>query len=506
MPVMRHDCGVRQVVVGRPAVQHQRLADLVQLRISCVWPRTARPVAARVHSEGFVVVPEEGVAPTGESCGNKGKAEYAWPVRHNGRQPFSASAHRHRPGGPRGLRQPIPTRRSRPHSATPPPAAARSPRPNQNPPPVARRTYHRQASTPGWAFAREGAGDQHPRRPWTPLLARPVAAGGGARPATSPIHATPWAYLDSAVSPQRVAQGARQRHTCRRSGSGRAAATACRPASSRPSGAWRQLRPQRRKLLHPSTPGHAGHRRPARDWARGELLAHRGPGRHGGRRSWAPGPGAMGPHAVPLPSVFLRFAVDAGGDDAATSGAAVPDVAASTANFLAPRAGRAASPGAWRCGCRRLRLRALSWACARRATGPPRGVRAASTARPAAATDASILTPAGARRPAILVGPNFRRPAALRQFGELRPGRGPAGANRIDGGAGLSPGRATCSPCRAARSRHYGNCSTPAAWTPARLTALAGPTTRAGVRRYQQSLGLPTDGYRARAAAAAAGP
>ena len=52
--------GLGQHVGRRLAVQHQRLADLVQLGIGADGGELRRPVAPRVGAEGFVVVPEKG--------------------------------------------------------------------------------------------------------------------------------------------------------------------------------------------------------------------------------------------------------------------------------------------------------------------------------------------------------------------------------------------------------------------------------------------------------------
>jgi hypothetical protein len=49
-------------VVGRGlAIDHQRLADFVQLGVGADAGELRRPVAARHGAEGFVVVPEKGV-------------------------------------------------------------------------------------------------------------------------------------------------------------------------------------------------------------------------------------------------------------------------------------------------------------------------------------------------------------------------------------------------------------------------------------------------------------
>jgi hypothetical protein len=61
MPVIRQDCGARQIIVGRLAEQHQRLADLVEVGIGADRGELRRAIAARLGAEGFVVVPEKGV-------------------------------------------------------------------------------------------------------------------------------------------------------------------------------------------------------------------------------------------------------------------------------------------------------------------------------------------------------------------------------------------------------------------------------------------------------------
>ena len=64
---LRHDAGeqagfgVGQVVGRRLAVDHHRVAHLVQVEVGADAGKLGRPVQARVAAEGFVVVPEEGV-------------------------------------------------------------------------------------------------------------------------------------------------------------------------------------------------------------------------------------------------------------------------------------------------------------------------------------------------------------------------------------------------------------------------------------------------------------
>ena len=62
---LRHDAGeqagfgVGQVVGRRLAVDHHRVAHLVQVEVGADAGKLGRPVQTRVAAEGFVVVPEE---------------------------------------------------------------------------------------------------------------------------------------------------------------------------------------------------------------------------------------------------------------------------------------------------------------------------------------------------------------------------------------------------------------------------------------------------------------
>jgi hypothetical protein len=73
--VLRQDAGeqaalgVRQAVQRRPAVQHHRLADLVQFGVGAQAGELRRRVAARVGAERLVVVPEEAEARSAGAVG-----------------------------------------------------------------------------------------------------------------------------------------------------------------------------------------------------------------------------------------------------------------------------------------------------------------------------------------------------------------------------------------------------------------------------------------------------
>ena len=310
----------------------------------------------------------------------------------------------------------------------------------------------------------------------------------------------PWAYLDSAVSPQRVAQGREQLHAhaaalddaARRHGVPASIITAIWGMESnygRNFGSFRTV-----DAL--ATLAYDGRRR---DWARGELLAalrivDRGDiAADAMIGSWA---GAMG-HTQFLPSVFLAHAVDADGDGRRDIWGSVPDVTASTANFLAHSGWRAGEP--W--GVEVLlppgfdharaelsvRQGSDAWAA--------EGMRGIDGSALPALQGASILTPAGARGPAVLVGPNFR--ALLRYNNSVNYALAVGLlARQIDGGPGLqTPWPRDLQPLSRAEVKALQEALNARGMDAGTPDGVAGPATRAGVRRYQQSLGLPADGY-----------
>ena len=147
-------------------------------------------------------------------------------------------------------------------------------------------------------------------------------------------------------------------------------------------------------------------------WARGQLLAALTILQNGdiGRAqmigSWA---GAMGQTQF-LPSNYLAYAVDADGDGRRDIWGSLPDVMASTANFLARSGWQAGQP--WGIEVRlppgfdyaradlEMRQPTTQWAAD--------GVQSMHGATLPALEEASLLRPAGARGPAFLVGANFR--------------------------------------------------------------------------------------------------
>jgi lytic murein transglycosylase len=211
--------------------------------------------------------------------------------------------------------------------------------------------------------------------------------------------------------------------------------------------------------------------------------------------SWA---GAMGQTQF-LPTSFLAYAVDGDGDGRRDIWGSLADVMASTAHFLARAGWQAGQP--WGLEVRlpadfdperadaQVRQASEAWAA--------EGVRSAmdGAALPALA-DAAVLRPAGVRGPAFLVGPNFR---ALLRYNNSNSYALAVGllAQHLAGGppgvlatwprelAALT--RSQLQALQAALNERGFESGTP--------DGLMGPATRAGIRRYQRSIGLPADGY-----------
>lgn len=311
---------------------------------------------------------------------------------------------------------------------------------------------------------------------------------------------TPWAYLDSAVSPQRVAQGREQRRTwaavldaaAERYGVPASIITAIWGMESNYGSNFGSFS----AVDALATLAYDGRRR---DWASGELLAALRIVDSGDIAanaligSWA---GAMG-HTQFLPSVYLAYAVDADGDGRRDIWGSVPDVAASTANFLAHSGWVAGQP--WGVEVRLpagfdyaraeldVRQDSEAWAFD--------GVRAVDDQPLPLLPNASILTPAGARGPAILVGANFR--ALLRYNNSVNYALAVGLlARQIDGGAGLvAPWPRDLPALSRTEIKTLQQALNALGFGAGAADGVLGPATRAGVRRLQQSLGLPADGY-----------
>jgi len=313
-----------------------------------------------------------------------------------------------------------------------------------------------------------------------------------------------WDYLDSAVSPQRVAQGVARLQQLRSAAHVDIDAIAARygvPAEVLVAiwgiesnyGSFVGDIPTIDAL---ATLGFEGRRE---EWASGQLLAALKILQSGDIDraqmvgSWA---GAMGQTQF-LPSAFLAYAVDADGDSRRDIWGSVPDVMASTANFLARSGWQAGQP--WGLEVRLppgfdyaraapdVRQSSRAWA--------DEGVQTMNGTPLPAVADTAILLPAGARGPVFLVGANFR--TILRYNNATSYALAVhLLAQRLAGGPAVQApwprdiqllARSQLLALQTALNARGFDTGTP--------DGVMGPATQRGIRQYQRSLGLAADGY-----------
>ncbi|MDI1236188.1 MAG: lytic murein transglycosylase [Polaromonas sp.] len=309
-----------------------------------------------------------------------------------------------------------------------------------------------------------------------------------------------WDYLDSAVSPQRVIRG-QDRLLQARPAVDAAAARYGVPAEILAAiwGLESNYGSNTGDIPTIAALASLGFEGRREAWARSQLLAalkilqNRDIERAQMIGSWA---GAMGQTQF-LPTNFLAYAVDADGDGRRDIWGSLPDVMASTANFLA-RSG-------WQAGqLWGLEVRlppGFDHGLADAATRQPasvwadQGVRTVDGAPLPALADSAILLPAGARGPAFLVGPNFR--TLLRYNNSTSYALAVSLlAQALAGGPAVQSAwprdvpplsRSQLLALQTALNARGFDSGTP--------DGVVGPATQGGIRLYQRSVGLPADGY-----------
>jgi lytic murein transglycosylase len=312
---------------------------------------------------------------------------------------------------------------------------------------------------------------------------------------------TVWDYLDSAVSPQRVARGKerlQQVQSMAPALAGRyGVPTEVVVAISGLESNYGQNVGDIPTLDALATLAFDGRRRA---WAEDQLLAAlrivQAGDIHHDRMvgSWA---GAMGQTQF-LPTNFLAYAVDADGDGRRDLWGSTADVVASTANFLSRVGWQAGQP--WGVEVRlppgfdllraddRLRRSADVWMAEglRTADGGP---------LPATLADASVLLPAGVRGPAFLVGPNFR---AVLRYNNATAYALAIGllSQRLANGPGVqAPWPRELRPLSRGEVIAMQTALNDRGFDSGAADGLLGPATRDAVRRFQRSAGLPPDGF-----------
>lgn len=245
-----------------------------------------------------------------------------------------------------------------------------------------------------------------------------------------------------------------------------------------------------------STLGFDGRRQ---SFARGELMAALKILQNGDidrdrmRGSWA---GAMG-HTQFIPSSFLAYAVDEDGDGRRDIWGSIPDVMASTANYLdasgwqrgQPWGVEVTLPDDFDYSQTELSVRhaAQEW--------QGQGVKRIDGSPLPSFDQASVIAPAGAQGPAFLVGHNFR--VIMRYNASTSYALAVATlSDRLVERPGIQGDWPRSEPAlsrdRIRRMQQGLNSHGYDVGTP---DGLVGPNTRAGLRAYQRSIGVIPDGY-----------
>ncbi|MGF1548396.1 MAG: lytic murein transglycosylase [Thiotrichales bacterium] len=309
-----------------------------------------------------------------------------------------------------------------------------------------------------------------------------------------------WQYLDAAVSSQRISQGraklSEHRETLMRAeqrfGVPGEVIVAIWGIESNFGGNFGSFS----TLDALATLAYEGRRR---DFARGELLAalriiEQGdiaPERMLG--SWA---GAMG-HTQFIPSSFVAYAMDGDGDGRRDIWGSIPDVVASTANYLARAGWRRGEPWGVEVQLPRDFDHAEAELSVRRASREwaSRGVRTPGGQPLPEYEGGSVIVPAGASGPAFLVGANHR---AILRYNNATSYALAVGtlADQIAGGAGVAQAWPRGEqPLLRGQVRELQRLLNARGFDVGVPDGVLGPNTRQGLREFQRSLGMSPDGF-----------
>lgn len=232
------------------------------------------------------------------------------------------------------------------------------------------------------------------------------------------------------------------------------------------------------------------------DFARGELLAALRIIDSGDIAaqdmigSWA---GAMG-HTQFIPSSFEAYAKDGDGDGRRDIWGSIPDVMASTANYLARANWQPGQPWGIEVTlpadydyAQTQRRSSSEWAA--------QGVRAANGSSLPAFDSAAVIVPAGAQGPAFMVGPNFR--SILRYNNATSYALAVATlSDAIAGREGIQQAWPRDQvPLTRAEVRELQQGLNAQGYSVGGADGILGPNTRNGLRAFQRDQGMVPDGF-----------
>lgn len=231
------------------------------------------------------------------------------------------------------------------------------------------------------------------------------------------------------------------------------------------------------------------------DFARGELLAALRIIDSGDIAaddmigSWA---GAMG-HTQFIPSSFEAYAKDGDGDGRRDIWGSIPDVMASTANYLARANWQPGQP--W--GVEVVLPAGYDYAQTERrssAEWAAQGVRAISGSLPAF-DSAAVIVPAGAQGPAFMVGPNFRSILRYNNATSYALAVGTL-SDAIAGRSGIQQAWPRDEePLTRDNVRELQQGLNALGYNVGGADGIMGPNTRKGLRAFQRDQGMVPDGF-----------
>lgn len=206
--------------------------------------------------------------------------------------------------------------------------------------------------------------------------------------------------------------------------------------------------------------------------------------------SWA---GAMG-HTQFIPSSFEAYAKDGDGDGRRDIWGSIPDVMASTANYLARANWQPGQPWGIEVNlpadydyAQTQRRSSAEWAA--------QGVRAANGSSLPAFDSAAVIVPAGAQGPAFMVGPNFR--SILRYNNATSYALAVATlSDAIAGREGIQQAWPRDQvPLTRAEVRELQQGLNALGYSVGGADGILGPNTRNGLRAFQRDQGMVPDGF-----------